>query len=386
MARSPLTLAASIVAALPKAEVVRVSELTEGLSGRFDTVVADLADGRRVVLRYPVDSAAARELADESRALRALTPGVRALVPFRIPEEQGATELDDRRLPVLDHLPGYRIDAAELPAGEGAAASLGRALAALHALPSAIVRAEGLPARSPDHARSDARVVVDRAAATGRVPETLERRWRRALDSDELWRFESTVVLGAADAGSFLFEDLSDVPTVTGVLGWHALSVGDPARDLQWLAAAPLAAETVYASYAEASVRAPDALMRERARLYAELEFAAWLVHGAENGRDDVVEDAVALLTSLAGSIGSDDVAPSAAPDLDDAIALLGRVPDAPPAAVDTSMQTDAYDPEMLSAYLAAERADATEQQEADAETLRATEAALRRWTGTSDS
>ncbi|MEN2740025.1 phosphotransferase [Microbacterium sp. X-17] len=389
MARSALTLAASIAAALPRAGVVRVSALTEGLAGRFDTAAADLDDGRRVVIRFPEDAAASRELAEESRALRALTPGVRALVPFRIPEEQGSIDLDDARLVVMDFLPGYRIDATHLPAGEGAATSLGRALAALHALPTAVVRAEGLPARTPEQVRSEARAVIDRAAATGRVPEALERRWRRALETEPLWRFESTVVLGAAEAGSFLFEDLTGVPTVTGVLGWHGLSVGDPARDLQWLAAAPLAAESVYEAYAAASVRAPDALLRERARLYAELEFASWLVHGADTGRADVVEDAVALLTSLADGIGTDDVAPAAAPDLDHAIALLDRVPDAPAAAVDTSMQTDAYDPEMLSAYLAAERAghDAgpEEQDEADAEALRATEAALRRWTGTND-
>jgi macrolide phosphotransferase len=388
MARSPLTLAASVAAALPQAGVVRVGALTEGLAGRFDSAVADLDDGRRVVIRVPEDETAARELAEESRALRALTPGVRALVPFRIPEEQGSADLDDARLTVMDYLPGYRIDATQLPAGEGAATSLGRALAALHALPTAVVRAEGLPARTTEQVRADARAVIDRAVATGRVPDALERRWRRALDTEPLWRFESTVVLGAAEAGSFLFEDLSGVPTVTGVLGWHGLSVGDPARDLQWLAAAPLAAESVYSAYAAASVRAPDGLLRERARLYAELEFASWLVHGADTGRDDVVEDAVALLASLANGIGTDDVAPAEAPDIDDAIALLDRVPDAPAAAVDTSMQTDAYDPEMLSSYLAAERgqdADA-EQDEADAETLRATEAALRRWTGTTDS
>ncbi len=146
------------------------------------------------------------------------------------------------------------------------------------------------------------------------------------------------------------------MPTVTGVLGWHALSIGDPAQDLQWLAAAPLASDTVYEAYAAGSLRAPDGLLRERARLHAELEFASWLVHGIEDGHAEVVDDAVALLASLAGGIGADDVVPPAATDVRDAIALLERVPDAAAPTVDTSMQTDAYDPEMLSAYLAAER------------------------------
>jgi len=388
MARSPLTLAASVASALPRAGVVAVGTLTEGLSGRFDSAVADLDDGRRVVVRSRTDAESARELAAEARALRALTPGVRALVPFRIPEQLGETELGDARLLVVDHLPGYRIDAAHLPVGPGAAASLGRALAALHALPASVVQIEGLPVRTPEQVRAETRLTVDRAIATGKVPDALRGRWHRALESDDLWRFEPAVVLGSAEAGSFVFEDLAEVPTVTGVLNWHALSVGDPAHDLQWLAAAPLAAETVYEAYTAASVRAPDALLRERARLYAELEFASWLVHGIETGRDDVVEDAVTLLSSLAGSIGQEDVAPANAPDLDDAIALLDRVPATAATPVDTSMQTDAYDPEMLSSYLAAERdgsMDAEAQEEADAETLRATEAALRRWTGTHD-
>ena len=114
----------------------------------------------------------------------------------------------------------------------------------------------------------------------------------RAVDSDELWRFESAVVLGGAGAASFLFEDLDGVPTVTGLLDWHGLSIGDPATDLQWLASAPDAADDVYASYVAASGRAPDSHARERARLYAELEFAKWLVHG----HDEWIATAVAVV------------------------------------------------------------------------------------------
>ena len=128
-------------------------------------------------------------------------------------------------------------------------------------------------------------------------------RWRRAVAADELWRFESAVVLGGAGAASFLFDDVDGVPQVTGLLEWHGLSVGDPATDLQWLASAPAAADDVYAAYVAHSGRAPDARARERARLYAELEFAKWLVHGHETGRDDVIDDAVGLLESLAAGV-----------------------------------------------------------------------------------
>lgn len=352
MARSPLTLAASVTSALPRVGVVGAGALTEGAAGRFDSALAQLDDGRRVVVRAPTDADAAGELAAEVRALRALTPGVRGLLPFRAPELLGEAGLGDARVVVVDFLPGYRVDAAHLPPGRGAATSLGEALAALHALPLSIVRTEGLPVRTPQQIRDDARRLVDRASATRLLPAVLRDRWTHALDADVLWLFESAVVLGGAGAASFLFEDVLGAPRVTGLLEWHGLQVGDPATDLQWLASAPAAAEDVFAAYAAKTTRAPDALVRERARLYAELEFAKWLVHGHEAGSDDIVGDAVGLLESLAEGVNGDDLVRDPDLDVDGAIALLGRVPEQTPA-VDTSMQTDAYDPEELSLWLA---------------------------------
>lgn len=353
MARSPLTLAASVTSALPRVGVVGVGALTEGSTGRYDAAIADLDDGRRVVVRVPADPSAAPELAAEVRALRALTPGVRGLLPFRAPELLGEAGLGDTRVVVVDFLPGYRVDAAHLPAGRGAATSLGAALAALHALPHSIVKSEGLPARTPQQVRTDVTRLIDRAVATRRLPVSLAERWHRAGDADELWRFESAVVLGGAGAASFLFEDLDDVPTVTGLLEWHGLSVGDPATDLQWLASAPEAADDVYAAYVAASGRAPDSRARERSRLYAELEFAKWLVHGHDVDRDDIVADAVELLESLAAGVAGEDIVSDGALDVDDAIALLERTPDASAPAVDTSMHTDAYAPEELAQWVA---------------------------------
>jgi macrolide phosphotransferase len=290
--------------------------------------------------------------------LRALTPGVRGLLPFRAPELLGETGLGDGRAVVVDFLPGYRVDAAHLPSGRGAATSIGEALAALHALPLSIVRTEGLPVRTPQQVRDDVARLVDRVEATRAAPGALVDRWRRAIEADQLWRFESAVVLGGAGAASFLFEDVDAVPRVTGVLEWHGLSVGDPATDLQWLASAPAAADDVYSAYVAHSDRAPDQLVRPRARLYAELEFAKWLVHGHEAGRTDIVDDAVGLLDSLAAGVRDDDIVPDSALGVDDAIALLDRVPDSPAPPLDTSMHTDAYDPEELALWVTAEDTD----------------------------
>lgn len=355
MARSPLTLAASVTAALPGAVVVGTSSLTEGTAGRFDAAVIHLDDGREAVVRLPTDDEAASELAAESRALHALTAGVRALLPFRAPDVLGETGSGTARILVTDFVPGYRVEPAHLPKGPGITTAIGGAIAAVHALPASVVRTDGLPVRTPQQVRDDVTRLVDRAEATRRVPDVLVDRWRRALEADELWRFESRVVLGGATSASILLDDDGERVEVTGILDWSGLSVGDPATDLRWLASAPTAADDVYAGYTDAADSVPDALLRERARMYAELEFAKWLVHGDDEGRADVVADAVQLLEALADGVRGDRIVPEAAVDVDAALALIESMP-ATPGGGDTSMQTDAYDPEMVSLFLAAER------------------------------
>lgn len=331
--------------------------LSEGAAGRFDTALVRLADDRDVVVRSPAHEEAAAELAAESRALRALTPGVRAQLPFRAPEVIGETGSGLARVLVVDYLRGYRVEPAHVPRGRGVAPTIGAALAAVHALPVSVVRTDGLPVRAAAQVRDEARRLVERAQATRRVPDILIERWVRALDSDELWQFESAVILGGASSSSVvLADDGDDDVRAVGMLEWSGLSVGDPATDLRWLASAPLAADDVFDGYTAAAAGAPDPLLRERARMYAELEFARWLVHGDDRGDDAVVADAVALLDALAEGVRGDRIVPDPAPDVEAALALASVVPEPAATGVDTSMQTDAYDPEMVSLFLAAER------------------------------
>jgi len=358
MARSLFTLAAAVTAAVPEAEVTGARPLTAEGAGRYDAIIATLADGREVVIRTPSDESADRELAAEIVALRALTAGVRELLPVDVPEYLGSASLGDARAVAMTMLPGYQIDAAEIPPGEGAATSIGRTLAAIHALPPSVVRSAGLPERSPEQSRADVARIIDAAAASGRVPVRLTVRWRAAVDDDRLWSFESAVGLGGTQATSFLFgDDARDAPVVTGVIDWHGLSIDDPAVDLQWVAAAPDAARDVFATYAQTSHRAPDAALEVRARLHAELEFARWLVHGLESHRDDIVDDASALLESLAEGVRDNDLLAGlrrdGETDMDDAIAVLGRVPASAERVAEgssgTAMETDAFDPSDLS-------------------------------------
>ncbi|MDL9980889.1 aminoglycoside phosphotransferase [Microbacterium candidum] len=352
MARSPLTLAASVTSALPRVGVVSVGSLTDGGTGRYDSAVAELDDGRRVVVRASTDEAASAALTAQARALRALTPGVRALLPFAAPELLGEADLDSGRAVVLDFIPGYHVDAGHVPAGPGVATILGAAIAAVHALPTTVVRSEGLTMQTPEQSRDAVARVVDRTEHTHRAPAALIARWRAVLAAANLWRFEASVVLGGVESVDFLFADGPHGPAISGLLEWSGLAVGDPALDLRWTSSAPDAASDVFEAYAAALHRAPDAGLRARARLYAELEFAKWLLHGVDDGDEEIVADAEGLLASLADGVSGDALTGDADLDVDHALALLDRVAAAAPAAVDTSMQTDAFDADVLAEYL----------------------------------
>ncbi|MBY0687524.1 phosphotransferase [Microbacterium marinilacus] len=341
-------------AAVPDAEVVGARRLTAAGGGRFDAAVATLRDGRELVARVATEDGIDQEIAAETVALRALTPGVRGMLPFRAPEYVGAAGISGARAVITTFVPGYLIDAEELPPGEGAATSIGRALAAIHALPPSVVRSAGLRERTPEQTRDDVRRVVDAAGRSGRLPVRLTVRWRDAVDDDRLWAFEPSICLGGTQATSFLFlDDDRGAPAVSGVLDWHGLSIDDPAVDLRWVASAPDAARDIARAYGEAAHRAPDAAVHVRARLHAELEFARWLVHGLEAHRTDVVDDAAALLESLAEGVRDDvllaDIDDEGRTDIDDALTVLANLPATSSAAADTSMQTDAYDPDELS-------------------------------------
>lgn len=351
MARSPFTLAAAVTAALSGAEVVGARTLTADGDGRFDSAVVTLADGRELAIRVGDDDETARELAAESLALRALTAGARAMLPFRAPEYVGETRLAEGRALVTELLPGFQIEAGHVPPGRGAAESMGASIAAVHALPASVVRSAGLTARSAEEARDEIRQLVDAAAATGRVPARLTVRWREAVEDDDLWRFESAVTLGGVQATSFLFDDDPERgPGVIGLVHWHGLSLGDPAVDLAWLSSATDAAGDVHAAYAQASDRTPDGALALRARLLAELEFARWLVHGDAMHRADIVDDAAGLLEALAEGLRENDLSVIAqrSEGVDSALDALDRVPETAATRVNTAMETDAYNPRDL--------------------------------------
>ncbi|MDH6236179.1 phosphotransferase [Cryobacterium sp. CG_9.6] len=301
MARSHLTLAALATSAVSGLDVARTRRHSAGAHGLFDSALLVSSDDRTLIIRVPNTQAAETEQSADLVALRALTAGNRSRLPFDVPEFVGQTPISGTRAVVYELLPGDVFDADALTGHEGVAGSIGRAIAAIHALPTAFVNTAGLPQQSAEQCRTAVIEVIDQAANTGFLPAALLRRWETATDDDALWQFAPTVVHGSFSADSLLVTDDS----ISGVLGWSALCVGDPARDLHWLLSARgAAAETAIVAYTAAR-QLGDTRITQRAMLYAELELARWLLHGTVTHNQAIIDDAVGMLDGLVDTVHS---------------------------------------------------------------------------------
>jgi aminoglycoside phosphotransferase (APT) family kinase protein len=326
MARSHLTLAALATSAVAGLEVVAAARM--GAADDFDAALLTGNDGRHWIARAPRNTRAEAEQSADLVALRALSAGVRSRLPFAVSSFAGQAPIGSTRVIVSEFVYGEKVPLGSFAAGPGGHAdSVGRAVAAIHALPSSFVADSGLPALTAGECQRACISIMDRAGATGLVPPALLSRWERGVDSAELWQFQPTVVNGALAASSFLFRDAQ----VSGVLGWHGLRVADPAQDLQWMLGAhgEGVADSAFDAYRQV-LGAGDRNLRRRATLYFEFELAKWLLHGTEVRSTEIVDDAVELLTSLAEGLRSDimnPLTPQTIPTMavDEVEALLAR-------------------------------------------------------------
>jgi aminoglycoside phosphotransferase (APT) family kinase protein len=305
MARSHLTLAALATSAVPGLDIVEASTFGSGSQGDFDCALLTGRDGRHWIVRVPRSDRAEAEQSADLVALRALSAGVRTRLHFSVSAFAGQTPIDGTRAIVYEFVYGSKLPLGGMDVAH--ASSVGRAIAAVHALPTSFIADAGLPVLTPIEALRACVTVMDRAAATGLVPAALLSRWESATEESKLWQFQPTVINGALTADSLLYAGTE----VTGVLGWQELRVGDPARDLYWLLGArdESIAEVGFDAYNE--VRGGgDRQVRQRAMLYAELELAKWLLHGTEQRNTEIVDDAVELLSALNDNVHNDVMNP----------------------------------------------------------------------------
>jgi macrolide phosphotransferase len=310
MARSHLTLAALATSAVDGLDIVSASTIAGGGDNDFDSALLTARDGKHWIIRVPRSQRAEAVQSADLVALRAISAGVRSRLPFAVSSYAGQTPISGTRAVVYEFVYGTKLHLADLtPGPDGLGASVGRAIGAIHTLQTTFVTDAGLPVLAPLDCLRSAVSVIDRAAATGLVPVPLLSRWQKATEDSSLWQFQPTVVNNALSADSFLASNGS----ITGLLGWHELRVGDPARDLYWLLGAQdeQVAESAFDAYL--AVRPGDRHVKQRALLYAELEIAKWLLHGTDTRSTEIVDDAVEMLAGLVESVENDVMNPIAA-------------------------------------------------------------------------
>ncbi|MGV1034719.1 MAG: phosphotransferase [Microbacteriaceae bacterium] len=305
MARPAFTLAALATGALPGLEIATARGRTTGQSGDFDAAEIIAADGQHMIIRIPRTQAAERDQSADLVGLRALTDGLRQRLPFQVPSYLGQAPIGPTRGVLYTFIQGAQLTGEALTSDAQLAASVGRAIAAIHTLPTSLASDAGLPNNSAAQERLRVSELVTAAAATGHVPAALVSRWQDALDEDKLWQFVPTVINGELAPDSFLVVGDS----VNGLLGWASLAVGDPAHDIHWLLSARGAfAELALSSYIAARGGMTENVLARRALLYGELELARWLLHGTATRDDAIVTDAIALLDGLVSSVFAESV------------------------------------------------------------------------------
>ncbi|HXH32796.1 MAG TPA: phosphotransferase [Plantibacter sp.] len=348
MARSHLTLAALATSAVADLQVSGSGAHTAGGEGNFDSARLLTSDGRELIVRIPTSQQAETEQSADLIALRALTPGIRSRLPFDAPTAVGQMPVDGTRAVVLDFVAGSHLDPAALRDDEVLSDSLGAAVAAIHSLPTSFIAEAGLPLLSTEQIRADAKRIVARAAETRLLPTAVRERWQAAVEDHTLWQFQPTVIHGSLAADRVLVIRQDGHGLVNGVIEWGSLRVGDPALDLHWIATLGATGEQALSAYAASCTRGPDRFVTLRARLYAELEIARWLLHGRDGHDETVVEDAVAMLDGLVDRVLGDVTDPlgsATGPVLavDEVETMLDRTPIGS-SSPGIAMQTDTYD------------------------------------------
>lgn len=291
--RTPLALAALACSAVRGLEPVGARRLGSAADD-LDAALVDDDLKRQWVVRAPRTAAAGARLEQETTLLDTLT----SWLPFALPQVAGTAALPTGgRAVVHRQLPGTPLHAGRLAGDPALAASLGRAVAAVHDLPTRLVEDVGLPTYGTEEYRFRRLAEVDRFAISGKVPHRLLTRWEQAVEEVGAWRFSPVVVHGDLAAENVLV----DGSEVTGLLEWSEARVADPADDFGWLAvgADEAALEAALVAYADARREPPDADLPRRARLIGELAIARWLLHGLNTDDAVIVDDAVHMLADL---------------------------------------------------------------------------------------
>lgn len=296
--RTPLALAALACAAVRGLEPVNAHP-EPAAPDDVDAAVLQDNLGRTWVVRAPRTAAAGMRMGQEEQLIEQLM----SWLPFALPRVEGTAALPEGGLAVVHRqLPGHRLTGTEVVLRRSLAVAVGRAIAAVHELPTRLVEDASLPVYGTEEYRFRRLAEVDRAASTGLVPPRLLTRWEKAVEEVGAWRFVPCCVHG--DLGTE--HVLVDSDEVTGIVEWSEARVADPADDLAWLAIGPAepALATALGAYGAARGERPDPHLARRARLAGELALARWLMHGVTADDELIIDDARHMLADLDAATG----------------------------------------------------------------------------------
>lgn len=298
MGHTALMLSALATSAVPGFQAVSAQTLS---SAEKDVALVYDVNQAPWLVELPTSAQAEAAHAENLRAIRSLSEGLRSRLSFRVPRLAGVTEVGSFTLSVCEYLPGQA--SASHKVSPILAASIGTALAQIHLLPTSSVQDFDRPAESALDSLRECAGIVDRVAATGLIPQALLRRWETACEDKTLWQFDSTVIHGLMQLGRLLVDN----DTVVAIDQWRDFRVGDPAKDLAWLTTPATSAfhTAVLTSYRSARSGA-DRWVLQRARFYAELDVAKWLLHGMDLGNDTITQDATDMLVALNDRVSGD--------------------------------------------------------------------------------
>ncbi len=205
----------------------------EGAGLDFRVAFAAASDGTEWVLRIPRRADVAARLEEEARTLAFIAPRV----PVALPDWRICTPTLVA-YPRLPGTPGLTIDPETKaprfhldPTSEIHAASLGRFIAARHAIDPQEARRAGLPFQSAEDVRSTwASQLATVSSAFTHEPQ-LAARWGAWLDDDGLWPQHTVLTHGELYAAHLLVDEALEVRSV---LDWTTAKVGDPALDFAY--------------------------------------------------------------------------------------------------------------------------------------------------------
>lgn len=285
-----------------------------------------VSDGERTVVVAVFDSSQAITAEAEKLAsaiLRTILPTERS---FRVPRvlasrsfRPGQLAEDELYVAISEPLDGAPMSTEDFITVPGLVDSLAEVLAVLHSAETGPIADAGLVVHEPQEVRSLLWDLLDRGAATGRVPSELLERWETVLETPALWHFLPVPLHGDLSIDALR----TDGRAIASLSDFGSLRVGDPAVDLEAVSHLLEPEDfgrflTVYAQHA----RHDDPGLRQRIDLRSEMAVLELLLAAVDSEDEDEIADVEEMLTDLAELIApadqpraQDTAAPSAGED-----------------------------------------------------------------------